>query len=71
MPEVGKPAPKAKVTTVGLEDVSWDAKDMAGKRKVLNIFPSIDTSVCALSVRLRQVFRRFCMRYLKAHPPIA
>ena len=25
--------------------------DFAGKRKVLNIFPSIDTGICAMSVR--------------------
>jgi thiol peroxidase len=26
--------------------------DFAGKRKVLNVFPSLDTSVCAMSVRV-------------------
>ena len=34
----------------GLADVSL--ADFAGKRKVLNIFPSIDTGVCATSVRV-------------------
>lgn len=33
----------------GLADVSLDS--FAGKRKVLNIFPSVDTDVCAASVR--------------------
>lgn len=34
----------------GLEEVSL--ADFAGKRKVLNIFPSIDTGICATSVRV-------------------
>lgn len=34
----------------GLADVSLS--DFAGKRKVLNIFPSIDTGICATSVRV-------------------
>lgn len=33
----------------GLADVAL--ADFAGKRKVLNIFPSIDTGICATSVR--------------------
>jgi thiol peroxidase len=37
------------LTKTDLADVSL--KDFAGKRIVLNIFPSIDTSVCAMSVR--------------------
>jgi len=32
-----------------LSDMSL--KDVAGKRVVLNIFPSVDTSTCAMSVR--------------------
>ncbi|NBI12400.1 thiol peroxidase [[Haemophilus] felis] len=32
-----------------LEDISLT--DFAGKRKILNIFPSIDTGICATSVR--------------------
>lgn len=36
-------------TNKDLSDVTLD--DFAGKRKVLNIFPSIDTGVCATSVR--------------------
>ena len=34
----------------GLENVAL--ADFAGKRKVLNIFPSIDTGICATSVRV-------------------
>ena len=37
------------LTNKELADVTLDA--YAGKRKVLNIFPSIDTGVCATSVR--------------------
>ena len=37
------------LTNKELADVTLDT--YAGKRKVLNIFPSIDTDVCATSVR--------------------
>lgn len=36
---------------VGADLGSVKLSDFAGKRKVLNIFPSIDTGVCATSVR--------------------
>lgn len=49
LPAVGSPAPDFVLTKTDLSDVSL--KDFAGKRIVLNIFPSIDTSVCATSVR--------------------
>ncbi len=49
LPAVGKPAPAFSVTRTDLSAVS--AADFAGKRIVLNIFPSIDTDVCAASVR--------------------
>jgi thiol peroxidase len=49
LPEVGKNAPDFKLVTGELEEVSL--KNYAGKRIVLNIFPSIDTGVCATSVR--------------------
>jgi thiol peroxidase len=42
-------APGFKVTKGDLSDVS--IHDLKGKRVVLNIFPSIDTPVCATSVR--------------------
>lgn len=49
LPTVGQNAPDFKLTRTDLSDMSL--KDVAGKRVVLNIFPSIDTSVCAMSVR--------------------
>jgi thiol peroxidase len=49
LPEIGKQAPDFKLTRTDLSDVSL--KDFAGKKVVLNISPSIDTSVCATSVR--------------------
>jgi thiol peroxidase len=49
LPAVGSAAPDFKLTTTGLADVSL--KDYAGKKIILNIFPSLDTAVCASSVR--------------------
>ena len=49
LPAIGSQAPDFALTKTDLSDVSL--KDFAGKRIVLNIFPSIDTSVCASSVR--------------------
>lgn len=49
LPAVGTSAPDFKFTKTDLSDV--DLKSFAGKRVVLNIFPSLDTSVCASSVR--------------------
>jgi len=49
LPSVGGPAPDFSLTGDGLADVSLG--DFAGKRVVLNIFPSIDTPTCAASVR--------------------
>ncbi|MBF0623423.1 MAG: thiol peroxidase [Magnetococcales bacterium] len=49
LPAVGSAAPDFKLTKTDLSDVSL--KDLAGKTVVLNIFPSIDTPVCAASVR--------------------
>jgi thioredoxin-dependent peroxiredoxin len=49
LPAVGAQAPDFVLTKTDLSDVSLS--DFAGKRLVLNIFPSIDTSVCAASVR--------------------
>ena len=36
---------------VGQDLSSVDSADLAGKRVVLNIFPSLDTGTCAMSVR--------------------
>jgi thioredoxin-dependent peroxiredoxin len=49
LPAVGSPAPAFTLTKTDLSDVSL--ADYAGKQVVLNIFPSIDTPVCAASVR--------------------
>lgn len=49
LPEVGSKAPKFKLTATDLSDKTND--DYKGSRLVLNIFPSIDTSTCAQSVR--------------------
>ena len=49
LPKVGAPAPAFSLTKIDLSDVGLDA--FAGKTVVLNIFPSIDTPVCAASVR--------------------
>ncbi|CAN0583279.1 MULTISPECIES: thiol peroxidase [Marinobacter] len=48
-PKVGDNAPALTLTNTSLEDVKLDA--YAGKRKILNIIPSIDTGVCAASTR--------------------
>ena len=49
VPAVGSKAPAFTVAGKDLSDVKLS--DFAGKKVVLNIFPSIDTSVCAMSVR--------------------
>ena len=49
LPGVGSPAPAFNLTGTDLGAVSND--QFSGKALVLNIFPSIDTPVCATSVR--------------------
>lgn len=49
IPEVGEKAPDFKLTKTDLSDASLN--DFKGKKVVLNIFPSLDTEVCANSVR--------------------
>lgn len=49
LPQPGDQAPAFTLTNQGLEDVTLD--NWAGKRKILNIIPSIDTGVCAASTR--------------------
>lgn len=48
-PAIGQIAPAFTLVDKDLKDVSL--KDFAGKRKVLNIVPSLDTAVCATSTR--------------------
>jgi thiol peroxidase len=47
LPKVGAKAPDFKLTDADPKDVSL--ADFRGKKKLLNIFPSIDTPVCAMS----------------------
>ena len=49
-PGKGDVAPEFTLTAKDLKDVGL--KDFAGKRKVLNIVPSLDTPVCAKSTRV-------------------
>ena len=49
LPAVGSKAPDFKLVGAGLNELSL--ADYKGKRVVLNIFPSLDTGVCATSVR--------------------
>lgn len=48
-PKVGDTAPDFSLTAKDLKDLGL--KDFAGKRKVLNIVPSLDTPTCAASTR--------------------
>lgn len=48
-PTVGAPVKDFDLVSTGLANQTL--ADFAGKRKVLNIFPSVDTGVCATSVR--------------------
>lgn len=48
-PQKGDAAPAFSLVGKDLADVSLAS--FAGKRKILNIFPSIDTPTCAMSVR--------------------
>jgi thiol peroxidase len=48
-PTKGQTAPNFRLVSKDLQDVPLAA--YAGKRKVLNIVPSLDTSVCAVSTR--------------------
>lgn len=48
-PAVGSTAPAFKLVAADLSDVSL--ADFKGKRKILNIVPSLDTGVCAASTR--------------------
>ncbi|MBX9266455.1 thiol peroxidase [Chromobacterium violaceum] len=49
LPAKGEQAPALQLTGADLAEVSLAS--YAGKRKVLNIFPSVDTPTCATSVR--------------------
>ena len=49
LPETGSQAPEFTLTKTDLSDVRLS--NFKGKRVILNVFPSIDTEVCAASVR--------------------
>ena len=49
LPETGTKAPDFNLTAADLS--SKKISDYTGKRKILNIFPSVDTGVCATSAR--------------------
>lgn len=49
LPKVGEKAPDFKLTNDSLSDIKLG--DFAGKKLILNIFPSIDTGICAMSAR--------------------
>lgn len=49
LPEKGEKAPDFKLTRSDLADVSLS--DFSGKKKILNIVPSLDTGVCAASAK--------------------
>ncbi len=48
-PKVGDKAPDFKLTNIDLDTVSL--ADFKGKKKILNIVPSLDTPVCATSTK--------------------
>ena len=49
LPEIDSVAPDFRLVNTDLETKSL--KDFAGKNLILNIFPSVDTSTCAASIR--------------------
>jgi len=49
LPEKGSKAPLFKLVKADLSEATLD--DFKGKNLILNIFPSVDTPVCAMSVR--------------------
>lgn len=49
LPEVGSQAPDFKLKRSDLSDATL--ADFKGKKLVLNVFPSVDTDVCATSVK--------------------
>ncbi len=48
-PQVGDQAPELKLVKTDLSEISLS--DYAGKQIIFNIFPSVDTAVCALQLK--------------------
>lgn len=61
LPPVGSQAPDFRLTDANLNDVTL--ADFRGKKKLLNIFPSIDTPTCAMSTRK---FNEYAAKYRHA-----
>lgn len=61
LPPVGSQAPDFRLTDANLNDVTL--ADFRGRKKLLNIFPSIDTPTCAMSTRK---FNEYAARYPNA-----
>ena len=69
LPQQGEQAKAFSLVAKDLSDVALSS--FAGKRKVLNIFPSIDTGVCATSVRkFNQLASGWITPWCCASPPI-
>ena len=49
LPAVGRVAPPLRLADADFKD--WTLADFAGKKKILNVVPSLDTPVCQLSAR--------------------
>jgi thiol peroxidase len=49
LPSIGSAAPEFVLTGTDMKDVTF--QQFIGKKIVLNIFPSVDTGVCAASIR--------------------
>lgn len=62
LPKVGGNAPEFKLVDADLNDVGL--ANFKGKKKLLNIVPSLDTSICAISTKK---FNDFA----KTHPDVA
>ncbi|MDY6791857.1 MAG: thiol peroxidase [Thermodesulfobacteriota bacterium] len=58
LPKVGDKAPDFLLTKTDLSDISL--KDVSGKKVILNIFLSVDTSVCSISLaRFNEEIKKF------------
>ena len=82
LPEVGSTAANFTCVTNELKEVAL--ADFKGKKVLLNIFPSVDTGVCATSVRkfhteaakmssianICSILRMICSHFTAALPPI-